>query len=71
MAEVVPRLISMNDTAKLTSLSRSTINVYRVAGDFPQAVPLGERRVAFVRAEVEAWIDEKIAGRIPSKVPSR
>ncbi|MER9820023.1 AlpA family phage regulatory protein [Mesorhizobium sp. M0129] len=33
------------------------------AGEFPKPVQLGERRVAYVRAEVEAWIDSRIASR--------
>ena len=57
------RLISLNDVCELTSLSRTSINIKRAAGTFPQAVPLGEKRVAFVRAEVLAWIDERIAAR--------
>lgn len=59
----VPRLISFNDTAKMTSLSRTMINKLRSANRFPVAVSLGERRIAFVRAEVEAWIDARIAAR--------
>ena len=58
------RLVSLNDAARMTSLSRTMVNRYRQEGRFPQAVPMGERRIAFVRAEVDAWIDEKIAGRV-------
>jgi prophage regulatory protein len=58
-----PRLISMKETARQTSLSRTMINRYRGEGRFPVAVSLGERRVAFVRAEVQAWIDNHIAAR--------
>lgn len=58
-----PPLISLNDVCRLTSLSRTAINRARQAGRFPQAVNLGEKRVAFVRAEVEAWISERIAAR--------
>jgi prophage regulatory protein len=58
-----PILISLGDAARLTSMSRSMINRLRADGRFPVAVPLGERRVAFVRAEVEAWINERVALR--------
>jgi len=57
------RLVSLKDTAKLTSLSRTMINRYRDKGLFPAAVQLGERRIAFVRQEVEAWIADRIAAR--------
>lgn len=59
----LPILISLNDAAKLTSLSRSMINRYRAEGRFPLAAELGDRRVAFVRAEVLEWIHQKIAAR--------
>jgi prophage regulatory protein len=56
-----PALISVNEAAKLTSLSRTSIFKLRSQGKFPKAVPLGEKRVAFVRAEVAAWVEERIA----------
>ena len=58
-----PTLISMNETVRATSLSRTMLNRYRAEGRFPAAVPLGDRRFAFVRAEVNAWISERIARR--------
>ncbi|RRD24721.1 AlpA family phage regulatory protein [Brucellaceae bacterium VT-16-1752] len=60
----IPILISLNDAAKLTSLSRTMLNRYRAEGRFPAAVSMGDRRVAFVRAEVVAWIQDKIAQRV-------
>jgi prophage regulatory protein len=54
-----PILISIKDAAALTSLSRTSINNLRNAGNFPAEVILGEKRVAFVRAEVIAWIDSR------------
>jgi prophage regulatory protein len=59
----LPALISMKDTVRATSLSRTMLNRYRNEGRFPQAVPLGDRRFAFVRQEVEAWIQDRIARR--------
>jgi prophage regulatory protein len=56
-------LVSLNDAAKMTSMSRSMLNKYRADGRFPVAVQLGERRVAFVRREVLAFIDQRIAAR--------
>ncbi|MBO9108943.1 AlpA family phage regulatory protein [Agrobacterium sp. S2/73] len=62
-----PRLISLNDVCKMTSMSRTMINRYRAEGRFPLAVDLGERRVAFVREEVEAWVQAKIDARKPQQ----
>lgn len=59
----VPVLVTVADACRLTSLSRTMLNRYRAVGQFPVAVSLGERRVAFVYAEVMVWIDERIAAR--------
>ncbi|MER8861781.1 AlpA family phage regulatory protein [Mesorhizobium sp. M0757] len=58
-----PRLIAPKDAAIQTSLSRPLLSLMAAAGEFPKPVQLGERRVAYVRAEVEAWIDSRIASR--------
>lgn len=58
-----PRLISIKTVAEMTSLSRTAINALRMAGMFPAAVQLGPRRIGFVRAEVEEWIDRRIDAR--------
>jgi prophage regulatory protein len=58
-----PSLISLNEACRQTSLSRTAINRYRAEGRFPKPVPVGFRRIAFVRSEVEQWIRERIAER--------
>lgn len=58
-----PVLISLNDCCRLTSLSRTAINRWRSLGKFPVAVPLGDKRVAFLKTEVENWIRDRIAER--------
>lgn len=60
----LPRLMSFNEVCSETTLSRCAINSLRNAGMFPLAVQLGERRIGFVRAEVEAWIDARIHQRV-------
>jgi prophage regulatory protein len=47
----------------MTSLSRTMLNRYRSEGRFPAAVPLGEKRVAFVKSEINEWIAARIAAR--------
>ncbi|PWK65849.1 AlpA family phage regulatory protein [Aminobacter sp. AP02] len=58
-----PRLVSLNDACAMTSMSRSMLNKYRAEGRFAAAVPLGDRRIAFVRSEVQQWITDRIAAR--------
>ncbi len=63
MKDEPTKLLSLNDACELTSLSRTALNRYRSEGRFPQAVPLGEKRIAFVRAEVIGWIEDRIKAR--------
>ncbi|TCU38766.1 helix-turn-helix transcriptional regulator [Rhizobium azibense] len=58
-----PVLISLNDACRLISLSRTAVNRWRSLGLFPAAVALGDKRVAFVKAEVEQWVRDRIAER--------
>ncbi|MGU3494234.1 helix-turn-helix transcriptional regulator [Xanthobacteraceae bacterium A53D] len=57
------RIVSIKTAAEMTSLSRPAINVLRANGMFPAAVQLGERRIGFVKVEVEQWISDRIAAR--------
>lgn len=59
----LPRLVSIKTVCAMTSMSRTMINALRTDGAFVTAVELGPRRIAFVRDEVEAWIDARIAAR--------
>lgn len=58
-----PTLVSVNEACRLTSLSRSMLFRYRAQSRFPKAVTVGERKLAFVRSEVDAWVMARIAER--------
>jgi prophage regulatory protein len=58
-----PMLVSVKTACALTSLSRTMLNRYRAEGRFPAAVPLGDKRIAFVKSEVANWITARIAAR--------
>lgn len=45
--------------SSITTLSPSTLRRMWARGAFPAPVSLGERRRAWVRADVDAWIAEK------------
>lgn len=61
MTDISPTLVSLNQVCAMTSLSRTAINKHRAAGTFPKPIPLGDRRIAFVRSEVDQWISDRIA----------
>lgn len=58
-----PRLVAPKDAAVMTSMSRPMLSILAEAGQFPKPVQLAERRIAYVRQEIEAWIDQRIAAR--------
>lgn len=57
------KFLRLNDVKALTGLGRSTIYKYVKLGTFPNAVKLGGRSIAWVEAEVLAWIAERIRER--------
>ena len=48
------------ETVKLTGCPRSTILKYSKNGQFPKTIRLLGNRIAFVRADVQAWIDSRV-----------
>lgn len=61
--DTLPRLMTPKEAASATSLSRPLLSLMAAEGQFPKPIQLTERRIAFVRSEVEAWIDARIAAR--------
>lgn len=57
------KFLRLNDVKALTGLGRSTIYKYIKQGTFPTAVKLGGRSTAWVEAEVQVWIAERIRER--------
>jgi prophage regulatory protein len=59
----LPVLMSPKEAARETSLSRQLLTLMSREGQFPLPVQLGERRQAYVRAEVIGWVQSRIAAR--------
>lgn len=57
------KLIRLHEVKAQTGLGRSTIYKYIQQGMFPLPVSLGGRAVAWVEAEVDAWIAARISER--------
>ena len=55
-------LIRIGQVRARTGLSRSTLYAYIQEGRFPAPVSISERCVAWVEAEIDRWIAERIAG---------
>jgi prophage regulatory protein len=53
-------LLRLPGVKEMTGLSRSTIYSWITAGRFPAPVKLGPRSVAWVKEEIEAWVNARI-----------
>jgi len=49
---------------QMTGLSRVTLWRMERAGTFPRSIPIGARRVAYARSELDGWIEERKATRL-------
>jgi prophage regulatory protein len=58
-----PRLMSPKEASAATTMSRVLLSMMAKEGKFPLPVTIGAKRQAYVRAEVEAFIDRRIAAR--------
>jgi len=59
------RMLRMHDVLAATGLSRSTIYLKMAKGEFPNAVKLGERAVAWPQVDIERWIQERVDASRP------
>lgn len=55
------RVIRLPEVKQRTGLSRSSIYRLMSEASFPQSCKLGERIIAWVEADIERWLAEKIA----------
>ena len=51
-----------------TGLARSTVYKFIAEGHFPKPVKLSARMVAWVEAEIQEWVNEKITIRDSAKI---
>jgi prophage regulatory protein len=59
--ETPKQLVKRKKVEELTSLSKSSL--YRLMSDgiFPKPIRLGSKSVAWLKSDVEAWIDDRIS----------
>ena len=59
--DVISPFIHLPETVKLTNCARSSLIKYSTLGKFPPMVRLLGNRIAFIRADVQSWIDGRVA----------
>lgn len=57
------RFIRLREVCRKTGLGKSSIYALKAEGKFPETVSLGARAVAFVEAEVDQWLADRLAER--------
>ena len=58
---IISPFVLVPETVKLTGCPRSTILKYTKLGLFPPMIRLLGNRIAFIRADVQSWIDCRVA----------
>jgi predicted DNA-binding transcriptional regulator AlpA len=59
------RMLRLAQVATMTGLSKAKVYELQKRGDFPQRMQLTAGRVAWVEAEVQAWLAARIAANTP------
>lgn len=59
------RMLRIAQVLALTGLGKTKIYELQAQGDFPMRVQLTPKRVAWVEAEVQAWLAARIASNTP------
>lgn len=54
------RLMRLPEVERVTGYKRSSIYALAARGEFPQPVKLGRRASAWVEAEINTWIEQRV-----------
>ena len=52
------RVLRLRDVKARTGQATSTIYAAMASGKFPKPIPLGERAVGWLEAEIDSWIED-------------
>jgi len=64
---VISPFVLLPETVKMTGCPRSTILKYTKLGLFPPMIRLLGNRIAFIRADVQSWIDSRVAAAMEAE----
>jgi prophage regulatory protein len=59
----LPALISSDEIRNWAPYSLNHIRRLEASGDFPRRVRIGPNRVAWIRGEIDDWVEQRIAAR--------
>ena len=55
------RFLKLKEVMNITGIARSTIYFWMKQRLFPTPIKLGERSIGWLEADIESWMDERIA----------
>ena len=58
-----PELIIANEITKLIPYSQNHLRRLEAQGNFPKRIRIGANRVAWLREEIDRWIEARVAAR--------
>lgn len=61
------KILRLPDVIARTGLSRSTIYLRISERQFPRSITLGPRAVGWLEADIDAWLEERIAQCRPAE----
>jgi prophage regulatory protein len=57
------RLIFPDEVQSISRYSAQHLRRLEENGEFPRRVRIGKNRIAWLRSEVEQWLDDRLGGR--------
>jgi prophage regulatory protein len=57
------RVLRLPEVKSKTGLGRTTIYRMESSGAFPRSIPLGGKAVGWIEAEIDGWIEARMAER--------
>lgn len=64
------RVIRLPEVIKKTGLGRTTLYRMSTSGEFPESISLGGKAMGWIEAEVDRWIEARMAARQRTPVAS-
>lgn len=64
------RVIRLPEVIKKTGLGRTSLYKMSTAGEFPASISLGGKAMGWIEAEIDKWIEDRMAARHKAPVAS-
>ena len=66
---MMAEILRVHDVLDRLGIGRSTLYEWQARGDFPRAIPLGERARGWLESDVDEWIETRARRARPAAWP--